>query len=203
MDQATSKALEGVVVYFEGYTDELSAYKLKQMLCAQGGKVRYIFFTIYNVLESVLRVAVVNMSIVMLLSSCSHYFSKANTTHVVCTNLSMSKYRSLQGAHGKRSIKLVHPDWLRSSCEAGKKLPENQFLISADQVPEALSFSSSSLCFLFHRLTVYCVCVKTLGRIDSFFTRTTTEKDDKPHKRKQVPDLPKHFFFFLSVTSND
>ncbi len=134
------------MVYFEGYTDELSAYKLKQMLCAQGGKVRYIFH--YKLLECVLCVAVANMSIVMLLSSCSHYFSKANTTHVVCTNLSMSKYRSLQGAHGKRSIKLVHPDWLRSSCEAGKKLPEDQFLISADQVPEASSLpalSSSSL----------------------------------------------------------
>ncbi|KAL6074285.1 hypothetical protein QOT17_004316 [Balamuthia mandrillaris] len=113
-----STIFRGVTAFFEGYTEQTSSYHLKKLLLSHGGSV-------------------------------SHYFSKRKTTHVICTNLSASKWTNLlfTGSGASKRVKAVHPDWLHRSCEAGVKLPEDDFLIStpnSNAKDDNPSYSSST-----------------------------------------------------------
>lgn len=44
VNQATSEVLRGVVVYFEGYTDDMTAFQLKKLVYSNGGEIRHAPF---------------------------------------------------------------------------------------------------------------------------------------------------------------
>jgi len=46
----------------------------------------------------------------------------------------LQKNENLKENDSQQEMKVVHPDWLRSSCNEGKKLPEDKFLILKEQV---------------------------------------------------------------------
>jgi len=45
----------------------------------------------------------------------------------------LQKNENLKENDSQQEMKVVHPDWLRSSCNEGKKLPEDKFLILKEQ----------------------------------------------------------------------
>jgi len=55
---------------------------------------------------------------------------KQTITHVFCTNLSGSKTDAVHRSLGKASQPLIiHPAWIVSSIEAGRRLPTHDFLV--------------------------------------------------------------------------
>ncbi|XP_057290303.1 DNA repair protein REV1-like [Hydractinia symbiolongicarpus] len=53
-----------------------------------------------------------------------HFFSKTNVTHVIATNMPNSKIKNL-----KKKDKVVHPDWIVDSVQAGRLLAVDKYLL--------------------------------------------------------------------------
>ncbi len=104
-----SDVLRGVVVYFEGYTDDVTSFQLKKLVYSHGGDIWYAAWSF----QTRARTHTDERGSNACARTTSHYFSKSRTTHIVCTNLCDSKSQRV-GQSVK--VRLALLPWARRLC---------------------------------------------------------------------------------------
>uniref|UniRef100_A0A6B2LF38 BRCT domain-containing protein n=1 Tax=Arcella intermedia TaxID=1963864 RepID=A0A6B2LF38_9EUKA len=108
-----SAVLKNVVVYFAGFTDELSSLHLKKLVLSHSGKVSYFYIP-----SKVTHVVSTTMS-----------FSKSS--------LFLDRLEN-----SERCVYVVRPEWIIDSCKAGKCLPEYSYLLFKSKNKDIKEFFS-------------------------------------------------------------